>query len=152
MTAHRPRDRSARCIVRDMAWRRVVLITGLVACGASDPAPQNPSSKPWRETPALKADRTIDKWDRTDEDKSIALACQNIVGPDGEFRCPTLAKAGLRAAHCVESFNSMRETLRGDQQVEAFRLLVSGLWLADSCTEVDADFRIAAMLMQHRGQ
>ena len=118
---------------------RLALVFVVMACGGG--AKQRPGT--WQRPPVKKAERTIDQWTAADEDKYIGLSCQNMVGPDGAFRCPVLEKAGLQASSCVASMGEFRNSTKTPKERHAFRMIVAGLSLAESCDEVAATFRLA---------
>ena len=128
-----------------MQMRTVTLVLFVAACGGS------PKQGTWH-VESTRSERTIDKWTEADEDTHIGLACKNIVGPDGALRCPALERAGISATRCPASMNTLRTSANDDKQREAFRLIVAGLSLADSCEMVDATFRIAARSLKGTGE
>jgi hypothetical protein len=132
------------------SMRALSLVIVLGACGAPARQTQTPGTPRSWQAPNHHFDRTIDQWTSADEDEGIRLACQNMVGPDGAFRCEELAKGGLDAAHCTESMGTFRASATDDRQRKAFRLIVAGLGISQSCTDVESTFRIA-MVALHEG-
>lgn len=110
----------------------------MTACGSSN------KPKTWSVPPTPRAERTIDAWTDADEALYISRTCTNIVGADGALRCDSLTRAGLSATDCTGSMNKLRSSTSGDSQRQAFRLVVAGLSMAESCEEVDATFRAAS--------
>lgn len=120
------------------------LLIVLAACGGASSHPAGT----WEVSPTPKAERTIDRWTTEDEDTYIRRSCKNVIGPDGMFRCPVLAKAGLQPNQCIEMFSAWRANATSDESRHALRLLLAGLSLADSCELVHVTFSIAARSMQ----
>lgn len=115
----------------------LVLLLGLGCGGGSQ-------SGKWTTPPHDKSVRTVDQWTTADEDQHLALACTNIVAPNGTLRCESLVKAGLTPDRCRPMLEDWRTSATDGQQRHAFRLVLAGLALADSCEMVEATFRIAA--------
>jgi hypothetical protein len=89
----------------------------------------------------------MDRWTAQDEQKYVRLTCANMVDEQGAFRCEGLTKAGLVPGTCVDSFVAMRASATTDPQVSAFRMIIAGLSMAQSCDEVAATFRLAVAEM-----
>ena len=122
---------------------RSICVVLVIGCGGS----QTKRADEWT-APAAKASENVDDWTRADEAKYIRLSCANVVDSDGNFRCESLSKAGLLAEHCVESFNSFRASASSEAHVLAFRMVVNGLSVAQSCDDVDTSFQAGALALQ----
>lgn len=115
----------------------LVLLLG-IGCGGGA------KSGTWTTPPHAKSERTVDQWTTADEDQHIELACTNIVSPKGTLRCESLVNAGLTPDRCRPMLGDWRASAPDGRERHAFRLLVVGLALADSCETVEATFRTAA--------
>ncbi|MBA3392497.1 MAG: hypothetical protein H0T89_07635 [Deltaproteobacteria bacterium] len=120
-----------------MVARAFTIIAAIsAACASSRPGAWKPVTYP-------KSERTIEHWTLADEDEFVRRTCENVIAPTGKLRCDSLKKFGLSSNKCGETLSALRPA-GSDRERNAFRLVLAGLSLADSCDEVDAAFRIAA--------
>ena len=117
----------------------VVLVS--TACGGSQqPKRAGHADAPDDRAPAP-ATRTIDQWTADDENRHITLSCQNLVNPDGSFRCAGLEKTGLQPDRCAQQLAMLRSDPGDPSDVRAFRTILAGLSVAKSCDEIAAAFQ-----------
>ncbi len=151
----------------------VAAALGFAACGGSERAPavpgagdstegtpaRRPEADPgagtstdteWTRIKRPRSERTIDHWTLADESKYIGWACENVIAPDGTFRCPYLVKVGLSAASCVDSFGRLRAHAKTGSEIHTFRSIVAGLTVIDSCEDVRVLFQMQAKLQAMR--
>jgi hypothetical protein len=109
----------------------------LVVVGCGGGAKQEPAHP--------KFERTVDQWTTGDEDRYIGLACTNVISPSRTLRCDSLVKAGLTPDLCRATLADWRKSApAAGPKRKAFRMLLAGLALADSCDMINASFLVAS--------